>query len=191
MSCIQNLNVQRTSLNGQPPYFPFQFGRFVSVSSILSASHASHVLVRGEVEYVVAFGHDKKRIGSVFLISTAKASQDIETDFNQLLLSMALVQRASERKACNTVYGLWTDSHKYRFAYLDGQRNSFVTPILPWTSQKTVIIAYFDQILVEILDSAPPFEICLPGNYWNIQEEKGPWKIGPGSDCGASDNGDD
>jgi hypothetical protein len=53
------------------------------------------------------------------------------------------------------VFGLITDSEEYRFAWLDENRNLFVSEIYLWVTKKVKIIQWIDRILRDSIEGSP------------------------------------
>src|SRR5699024_10059033 len=81
----------------------------------------------------------------------------VQSTLPQLIIYLAAVQdsRKESKKINSSVFGLITDSEEYRFAWLDENRNLFVSETYLWVTKKVKIIQWIDNILRDSIEASP------------------------------------
>ena len=112
-------------------------------------------MVKCRADWSLGYGTDKNDTGSILLIVEAKPYESAPVGMPQLLVSMATVQEGGQGRFNSSVFGRVSDSKKFRFCFLNGQRKLFTSEPLIWAIKQSTIIAFIDMMLMNAIESSP------------------------------------
>ena len=140
--------------------------------SVKSKLH--NFLIQGRADRCLAYGSSKaalqtalivlsvsslfrQRVSELTPVREAKKPGAVQSALPQLIIYLAAVQdsRKESKKINSSVFGLITDSEEYRFAWLDENRNLFVSEAHLWVTKKVKIIQWIDNILRDSIKASP------------------------------------
>ncbi|QKX57432.1 uncharacterized protein TRUGW13939_04544 [Talaromyces rugulosus] len=149
-------------------------------------------LIQGRAGNCLAYGKQKSDLHTALIVLEAKNPGLVSIALPQLIVYLAAVQdsRKESTKINSCVFGLITDSDKYEFAYLDEDRNLFVSNTYKWASQKLHIIQLVDKVLKDSIEATPHTTPVKTGNktihnyrtYLNDSHRVGTFEVVDNSD---------
>ncbi|KAL4870588.1 hypothetical protein BDV12DRAFT_165858 [Aspergillus spectabilis] len=144
LKCLDDINAER-HLNWFPEV----------TLSVKSKLH--NFLIQGRADWCLAYGSSKAALQTALIVLEAKKPGAAQSALPQLIIYLAAVQdsRKESKKINSSVFGLITDSEEYRFAWLDENRNLFVSETYLWVTKKVRIIQWIDRILRDSIEASP------------------------------------
>jgi hypothetical protein len=142
------------SLQDQDSYCRLLLSAEVTVSMPIF-TEGKHELVKGRADWALGYGRDKANTGSILIVVEAKPYGSASVGMPQMMVYMAAVQDARRRHTNRAVFGMLSDSHEFRFAYLDSNKKFHVSNTLDWIAQQKIIISYIDAMLLDAIQSSP------------------------------------
>lgn len=137
-------------------------------------SRLHNFLIQGRADWCLAYGSSKAAPQTALIVLSvsslsrqsvleltpvreAKKPGAVQSALPQLIIYLAAVQdsRKESKKINSSVFGLITDSEEYRFAWLDENRNLFVSETHLWVTKKVKIIQWIDNILRDSIEAFP------------------------------------
>lgn len=158
-------------------------------------------MVTGRADWAVGYGPSRQDTGDIFLVVQEKPYESAPVGLAQLVVCMAAVHEARKEQRWrvtndgNRVYGLLSNGHDFRFAFLDeNKRLSTSGPLQWWTGDSSMltIIAYIDMMLTSAIESSPSYNTAaekesshhrvMRRRFDNVDMQ---WRFGPLVDDGV------
>lgn len=129
-----------------------QYSIKVALSMYVKDDDGNDEKIKGEAGWVIGYGADKARTGSIFLVLEAESTDLALAGMAQLLLTMTAVQISRRNRV---IYGMLSDGNTFQFAFLDQDKKLCTSKSFEWLWDQSTIVAYIDKILTESLESYP------------------------------------
>ncbi|KAL9113333.1 MAG: hypothetical protein Q9187_007632 [Circinaria calcarea] len=136
-------------------------------------------IVRGRADWAIGHEKDEADTGSLlFVVVGAKRSGERSVRLAQLMVCMTAVLESRGYRRSEGVFGMVADSGTFQFAFLDGTKKLFLSNLFKWSNQQFIILRYLDEILLELVGTAPytgTRNMSLQGSPRSL---KANWKFG-------------
>lgn len=158
----------------------------VPVSIRIKDIYGNTESIKARADWALGYGPSKSETGAILLVVEAKPLEPAPVGMPQLLVCMAAVQDARPNRINRkSVFGMLTDSHEFRFAYLDQDRKFFRSEWFMWAKRQDKILAYIDMMLISAIESSPQTPPPQRNNrtiYHHSDIEDWEWRFGDEAD---------
>ncbi|KAH0541388.1 hypothetical protein FGG08_004152 [Glutinoglossum americanum] len=123
--------------------------------------------IRGRADWMLGYALTKKNLDGMLVVVEAKRDAATSKAIPQMMSYLAGVQdaRAETGEQNHQVFGIMTDSSEFRFAFLNENRQMFLSNTLFWRTHATKIVAFLDYILQKAIESSPHTMPVKKGNH--------------------------
>ncbi len=142
-------------LEDRDTYHRLQVSAEVPVSIRIKDIYGNNEIVKGRADWVLGYGTDKSDTGAILLVVEAKPYESAAVGMPQLLVYMAAVYEARQKRVNKSVFGMVSDSKEFRFSFLDEKKKLFTTRPFTWVTEQSTVIAYIDMMLINAIESSP------------------------------------
>lgn len=113
------------------------------------------LIIRGQADWALGWGKTKTETDSLLVVVEAKSLQQGSIGMAQMVVYLAAVHAAREKKTNRTVFGMVSDANAYWFARLDDSKTLAISLPMIWSRQQNEILTYLDTILRNAIESSP------------------------------------
>ena len=142
-------------LEDRKPHYCLQVYAEVPVSVCVQDIYGNDEIIKGRADWALGYGADKSDTGLMLLVIEAKPYESASVGMPQLLVSMAAIHKARQKRMNKGVFGMVSDSQEFRFAFLDENKKLVTSRPFLWVTDQSTIIAYIDMMLVNAIESSP------------------------------------
>jgi len=153
-------------LEDKDTFHRLQISAEVPVSIRMKDTDGNDEIIKGRADWALGYGATKGETGAVLLVIEAKPYDSAAIGMPQLLVYMAAIYEARNRKdkVNMGVFGMISDSSVFQFSRLDENKKLFLSRLFIWAKDKPIIISYLDTMLVNAIASSPH---TTPRELWN------------------------
>lgn len=146
--------------------------------SLSVKSKVNNFVIQGRADWCLAYGSSKAALQTALIVLSVSSIQKkkkkkkaseltpareakklgaAQSALPQLIIYLAAAQncRKASKEINSSVFGLISDSEEYIFAWLDEDRNLFVSRGYFWRADKAEIIQWIDNILRAPIEASP------------------------------------
>lgn len=122
--------------------------------------------ISGRADWTLGYMDDRKNLHEMLVVIEAKAYAGITAAMPQLLAYLAGIQdaRSAADKTNKVVFGIATDFVSFSFVVLRENRKAFTSKLLDWIEDQEKILAFFDHILRDAIETSPHTTPIKSGN---------------------------